>query len=178
LKQLDAGSWRDGRFAGERIPTLEEVLALARGRGRLLLDVKAEGLAAPIAAIYRRLAVPWSDALIGSWTPEQVAEFATHMPGAPILRANGAPEAYDAAYFADAHAQGIRGFEIGDYWPPTFVHMARAAGMLVIAYTVNDAGTMRRLVRMGVDGIETDDVRTAVSVLRERPAPMVGAPAG
>ncbi|MGC9523063.1 MAG: glycerophosphodiester phosphodiesterase, partial [Anaerolineae bacterium] len=32
LKQLDAGSWFDARFTGERIPTLEEVLAWARGR--------------------------------------------------------------------------------------------------------------------------------------------------
>src|SRR5262249_38764427 len=28
LQQLDAGRWKDARFAGEKIPTLDEVLAL------------------------------------------------------------------------------------------------------------------------------------------------------
>src|SRR5919197_4354903 len=31
LKRLDAGSWFDPRFAGQRIPTLHEVLAWASG---------------------------------------------------------------------------------------------------------------------------------------------------
>src|SRR5205807_1876945 len=32
LKRLDAGSWKDPRFKGERIPSLDEVLALAKGQ--------------------------------------------------------------------------------------------------------------------------------------------------
>ena len=31
LKELDAGSWKDKRYAGERIPTLVEVLEYSRG---------------------------------------------------------------------------------------------------------------------------------------------------
>lgn len=41
LKQLDAGSWKDPRFAGERVPTLEEALELAEGRGDLNLEIKS-----------------------------------------------------------------------------------------------------------------------------------------
>jgi len=44
LKQLDAGSWFDDAFAGERIPTLEETLALISRRKRgpviIALNVK------------------------------------------------------------------------------------------------------------------------------------------
>ncbi len=40
LKSLDAGSWKDPRFAGERIPTLEEVLALARHRVGVAIEIK------------------------------------------------------------------------------------------------------------------------------------------
>ena len=32
LKALDAGSWFDARFKGERLPTLEEVLEMVDGR--------------------------------------------------------------------------------------------------------------------------------------------------
>ena len=40
LRKLDAGSWFDNRFAGERIPTLEEVLKLG-SRVRLNVEIKA-----------------------------------------------------------------------------------------------------------------------------------------
>lgn len=41
LRQLDAGSWKDDRFTGERIPTLREALEAADGRGELNLEVKS-----------------------------------------------------------------------------------------------------------------------------------------
>ena len=40
LRELDAGSWKDPRFRAERIPTLEEVLALARGRVGVAIEIK------------------------------------------------------------------------------------------------------------------------------------------
>jgi len=44
LAQLDAGSWFHPSYAGERIPTLEEVLELIRGKGcRLNIELKKGG---------------------------------------------------------------------------------------------------------------------------------------
>jgi glycerophosphoryl diester phosphodiesterase len=40
LKRLDAGSWKDPRFTGERIPSLDEVLALAKGRVGVAIEIK------------------------------------------------------------------------------------------------------------------------------------------
>lgn len=40
LRELDAGSWFDERFAGEPIPTLEEVLAAVKGRCTLNIELK------------------------------------------------------------------------------------------------------------------------------------------
>jgi glycerophosphoryl diester phosphodiesterase len=40
LKRLDAGGWRKAAFKGERIPTLEEVVALVGGQTDLCLDIK------------------------------------------------------------------------------------------------------------------------------------------
>jgi glycerophosphoryl diester phosphodiesterase len=37
---LDAGGWRKAAFKGERIPTLEEVVALVGGQTELCLDIK------------------------------------------------------------------------------------------------------------------------------------------
>ena len=44
IKQLDAGSWKDPRFAGERVPTLAEALDLAAGHGELNLELKTVDL--------------------------------------------------------------------------------------------------------------------------------------
>ena len=40
LRRLDAGSWFDPRFAGERIPTLAEVIAFVAGRAYLTIEAK------------------------------------------------------------------------------------------------------------------------------------------
>src|SRR5260370_855398 len=49
LKRFDAGSWKDPRFAGERIPSLGEVLAVARGRVGVAIEIK--NLPLPYAGI-------------------------------------------------------------------------------------------------------------------------------
>src|ERR1700694_5241770 len=40
LKRFDAGSWKDPRFRGERIPSLDEVLAVAKGRVGVAIEIK------------------------------------------------------------------------------------------------------------------------------------------
>ena len=40
IKQLDAGSWKGERFAGERVPTFEEFLELTAGVPNLLFNVE------------------------------------------------------------------------------------------------------------------------------------------
>jgi len=43
LQQLDAGGWFAPEYAGERVPSLEEVLRLAKGRCRLQIELKTMG---------------------------------------------------------------------------------------------------------------------------------------
>ncbi len=56
LRRLDAGSWKGAGFAGERIPTLEETLELARGRSGAYVEIKAfDGDDALGAEVLRRI---------------------------------------------------------------------------------------------------------------------------
>lgn len=41
LQELDAGSWFDEKYAGEKIPTLEEALLVVKGRCTLNIELKA-----------------------------------------------------------------------------------------------------------------------------------------
>jgi glycerophosphoryl diester phosphodiesterase len=40
IKRLDAGSWKSPQFSGERVPTLTEVLEVARGRVGVAIEIK------------------------------------------------------------------------------------------------------------------------------------------
>jgi len=51
LKTLDVGVWRGDEFRGERIPTLDEVLDLTRGRIPVNLDIKTPAAIGPAIAI-------------------------------------------------------------------------------------------------------------------------------
>lgn len=57
IRQLDAGSWKDPRYAGERVPTLEEALELAKGRGELNLEIKVSSRSGPYVSDLIRAAV-------------------------------------------------------------------------------------------------------------------------
>ena len=62
LKRLDAGVRFGNEFSGERIPTLEEVFALTRGRCGLNIEIKAangKGKEAGIGAGLLRKAPPY-----------------------------------------------------------------------------------------------------------------------
>lgn len=156
LQTLDAGSWKDARYAGERIPTLVEVLQQTGGKGRLLLDAKIEALGSAVAQAFRAAGVPFARAVVGTWDERQRQDFALHLPGALILRTGAAPLRWTTTFFADARRRGAAGFEVGDAWPEAFVAAAHAEGMPVYAYTVNDEPTLRQLLSSGIDGIETD----------------------
>lgn len=43
LRELDAGSWFSANFAGEKIPTLEEVLQTAKGKTSINIELKVAG---------------------------------------------------------------------------------------------------------------------------------------
>jgi len=40
LQRFDAGTWKDARFKDERIPSIDEVLALARGKVGVAIEIK------------------------------------------------------------------------------------------------------------------------------------------
>lgn len=47
LQRFDAGSWKNPRFAGERVPSLQQVLALAKGKVGVAVEIKNLPLAYP-----------------------------------------------------------------------------------------------------------------------------------
>lgn len=172
LRRLDAGAWFDERFAGERIPTLEEALEAA-GRS-LLVNVEIKGAAAGIArrvvdAVGRLAMEEW--VLVSSFEPGPLLRVRSLMPALPIAFLYSSVAAYTSARpgLGRLHALHPR----HDLVSAEMLADAHRSGYLVNAWTVNDPAAMVRLATLGVDGIIGDDpalVRRALGSEYRAPA--------
>ena len=147
---------------GERVPTLAEALKVAAGRGRLLLDLKVDGLAGPIAAALREEGMPVAAVVIATWTAEQRADVRQHLQGAAIAQAMEVPGDWTPADMARWRTEGVLILDVPNP-RPDFVRAAHAHAISVWAFTINDVRRMRQVMVAGVDGFETDEPRLAAA---------------
>ncbi|MCA8414440.1 MAG: glycerophosphodiester phosphodiesterase [Burkholderia multivorans] len=164
LAALDAGAWRDARFAGERMPTLEAAAARCIALGLAAnVEIKpcpgcerdtGRRVAADAAAYWRGAAVP---PLLSSFSFEALREARETAPELPrgMLYETVPPDWHaqvvDALGCVSLHADHTRLEE-------TQVRAIKAAGLRILVYTVNDLARARELVRWGVDAVCTDRI--------------------
>lgn len=155
LRRLDAGSWFDPRFAGERIPTMGELVA-ARGDAGLLVEIKEPaaypGIEAQVADALAD--VPRSKVVVQSFDSASTRRYDAIAPQTPVGQLLGTRPA-DAeldAYAAYAE-QTTPTFRVMD---EALAGAIRARGMSPGVYTVDDEADMRRMIEVGVDRIITN----------------------
>ena len=157
LKSLDAGSWKDPKYAGERVPTLAEALQAVRGRGVLYLDPKVNGLGAAMAQVLDDLDLPERAVWAAANTDDLVSDIHQHLPGTPILWWGPVPAKGTAGYFQSMRDKGVTGFDLQwGKFSRAFFRAARANGMFFSAYTINRTRDLRAALRLHLDAIETD----------------------
>lgn len=170
LRARDAGAFFDRAYRGERIPTLEEALALLRQlKLAFNLEMKAERgrehVLAEVAA--RTLARVWpsevSPPLVSSFEPAALTAFARRAPHIP------------RAYLAEDPPSDwrVRAAQVGaaavvlDHAPlsPERARAVKSAGYPLLVYTVNHPGRARELFSWGVDGVISDAPDTILAAL-------------
>ncbi len=157
---LDAGAWFGGAFAGERVPTLVETIALLAElglganieikTGRPEARATAEALAGILVAHWRAAAPP----LISSFDVdalEAMQAVAPQWPRGLLLKELGGDwrgllERLGAATLNLDH----RPLDAGK------IAIARQAGRPVLCYTVNDPARAQQLFAWGVTAVFTD----------------------
>ena len=163
LSRLDAGGWHGRGFAGEPLPSLDNIAAYCIRNGYALnIEIKpTPGDEAPsgrvVAAEALRL---WAGEtvppLLSSFQPEALQAARDAAPSLP--RALLIDTLHDG-WFDEAQALGcvavVSNFRIMD---ATVIARLHAANLRAVVYTVNDATEARRLVALGIDGIITDAV--------------------
>lgn len=158
LERLDAGRWFDPRFAGQRLPALDEVLAWAAGRTRLAIEIKN----APIfyAGIEEKIVRLLEQH--GMREHALVISFDHHA----LRRVRDLdPDLITGAIYACRPAEPLQlasaaGAQVLEpHWAfvtPEDVAAAHAAGLWVSTWTVDEPDAFRRLIAWGVDGIATN----------------------
>lgn len=163
LLRLDAGSWKSALFAGEVIPTLGQAIELVHRAGAgLLLELKAPeahpGIVTDLVAVMRDVpgfvaaAVPDRRLIVQSFNVAAMKEHKTIAPAVPVgllgspARANLPALATWADQVNPSHLAVDKGY----------VDAVHGLGMDCLVWTVNRVPAMKRVLRLGVDGIITN----------------------
>jgi glycerophosphoryl diester phosphodiesterase len=157
LRRLDAGSWFGSEFAGERIPTIEEILEFAKKHDVVFyLELKPSGSWGGEHALISALRESGEIArtVVISFDPAILANVRriepTVMTG--LLFEGQISDPLAKAIEIGARQLAVRGSLV----TPRLLKEARQRDLQVVCWTVNHPGHMRLLMEAGVDGIISD----------------------
>jgi glycerophosphoryl diester phosphodiesterase len=163
LSQLDAGSWHSRAYAGEPLPTLDNIARFCLHNGYLLnIEIK------PTPGVERQTGEVVAREAQRLWTGADVAPLLTSFKTEALEGARAtAPELPRGLLLDTLHAGWLdTARDLGcvaivcnhALWDAQTVSQARDAGMRTLSYTVNDEWAAERLIALGTDGIITDRV--------------------
>ena len=174
LKELDAGSWFDTWFAGERIPTLEEVLVGVGHQLLLNIELKTKGLRnADLVAEVVRLIEDHNlvhRVIVSSFNPlalRRVKKLNHHIPTGLLYYFDLSAHLLRTLLVLVANPDALHPAK--DLVSQEYMTWAKERGYRVNVWTVDEPAEMERLVALGVDGIITNrpDVLKEVLDIRD-----------
>jgi glycerophosphoryl diester phosphodiesterase len=163
LSRLDAGAWHSRAYAGEPVPTLENLARFCIANGYFLnIEIKpTPGLEAETgrvvaehaARLWRGQAVP---PLLTSFRPESLQAAQAAQPELPrgLLL-----DTLWTGWLETALSLGCVAIVCNHaLWDRSTVTQAHSAGFKCLSYTPNDEWAVERLIALGTEGIITDRV--------------------
>ena len=168
LKKLDAGSWFSPEFKGERVPTLEEALDLAKGKIGVVIEIKNgpnfyEGIEKKVVDLVKKKGME-KDVIIISFDHSNIKKAHKLDPKiaggilfyANILNVNQTAENSGASLVCP-------GWQL---LTPEMISDCHKNGLKLNIWTVNDPALMARFIREGVDVITTDKPDVLIEQIR------------
>ncbi len=163
LSQLDAGGWHSRSYAGEPLPSLDNIARYCLRNGHQLnIEIKpspgserhtGEVVARRAAALWRGANIP---PLMTSFAVDALEGAQTGAPEMPrgLLLDRPRADWLDIAKRLECIAVVCN----HSLWDRSTVVAAHAAGLRCLSYTVNDESVAQRLLALHTDGIITDRV--------------------
>jgi glycerophosphoryl diester phosphodiesterase len=164
LRTLDVGRWKGEKFAGEKIPTLAEMLATVPAGKQAFVEVKCGPEIVPeLVRTLTAAGLKAGQTPVISFHAPVIAAVKKARPDVPaywLVSLGGKTAKPPAADVLVAKAKAINadGLDLSasDVLDEAFAGKVKAAGLKLHVWTVNDPAVARRMVRIGVDGITTD----------------------
>lgn len=168
IRKLDAGSWFSSEYAGEKIPTLEEVIETVKGKCKLLIEVKRVKTNKPeieakiIQLIDKYNAYDWC--IVQSFETEvvkniQALDKSVECHKLVTMNLSVLPLHLDSRIKTGTIYKYKTVQAINPYFKmlnKRKVDKIHSRGQKIITWTVNEKEDMKRMIEMGVDGIITN----------------------
>lgn len=172
LQAVDAGSWHSPAFRGERIPNLQEVIALLLSQGTMAhIEIKP---------------TPGFDRVTGEQVVRKAAKLYVGASVLPLFSSFSFEALMSARYvwpesprgwlvdqFTDADWDRLKALEATSLhtnhkkFDAALVKPLHDAGYRIMLYTVNDIDRARELLDAGVDGVFTDELEAFAEAFPE-----------
>jgi glycerophosphoryl diester phosphodiesterase len=170
LQKLDAGSWFNEKFKGEKFPTLKEVFDLVDGKGIINIEIKNS----PVA--YPTIEKDLLSLLEGYKYPDKIV--ISSFDHNCLKRIHDKTNKYKLAFLDDAVIYDIGGYakKIGaSGWNPHFAELrpdvmaeANKVPIEVNVWTVNEKKDWQDMKDLNVHSIITDDPDGLIDWLKAR----------
>lgn len=169
LDACDAGLWKHPRYRGEGVPTLRRTLEFLRERElNVAVELKVAGMEDRVMDVIRSTAYPLGNVTLFAFDR---ASLVRALQREPELHCT-----YLVETISDDHAwrracKKARDAQCRAVGPGVGaltehrVDIAHDEGLAVFVWTVDDAATLARLARWGVDAIMSNDIELAITAL-------------
>ena len=166
IKDLDNGSWFDKKYQTVRIPTLEEVLKVCRGKIHLNIEIKPSGhdkdLEEQVAKLLKKYHMR-DTCVVSSLKYDS------------LRKIKEADDSIETAYITSVSYGNFTDLEYADGYSvestllsKSFVNKAQKAGKQIYVWTVNSEERLEKVVGMGIDNVITDDPVMAKELIYEQ----------
>jgi glycerophosphoryl diester phosphodiesterase len=149
---------------GEKIPTLDEVLQITKGKINYMCEIKVKNISQEVIRILESEYVLDSTILISFKHKELLKNQNTYPDlklGAIIPSGFGWITSWFFRKRLISSLADRNFFSVNPFFPlitKKFVELAHKKGLLVFPWTVNSRRKMKKLIKIGVDGILTNDI--------------------
>lgn len=166
IKDLDNGSWFDKKYQTVRIPTLEEVLKVCRGKIHLNIEIKPSGhdkdLEEQVAKLLKKYHIR-DTCVVSSLKYDS------------LRKIKQADDSIETVYITSVSYGNFTDLEYADGYSVEstllskgFVNKAQKAGKQIYVWTVNSEERLEKVVGMGIDNVITDDPVMAKELIYEQ----------
>ncbi len=165
LQTLDVGAWKGAQWKGERIPALDEALAILPSGRQVLIEIKCSSKVLPelervlkeSGKQSKQIVIIAFDYDTAKRAKERFPETAVYWLVSPQKASRGLIPSVEKL-IVKAKAAAVDGLDLSKDFAinASFVARMHEAGLKLYVWTIDDPAVAQRLATIGVDGITTN----------------------